>query len=258
MTRREAELEIQNRQLLLVQQQLALSRMRYADLFDFAPIGYATLRGDCRIEEINLAGATLLGRTPRQLIGRVFDEFVVANDLPKFHEHIERCRHSVERLTTELRLLACDSTTIDVELYTVATHEVEQGKLQCRCAIVNVTDRKHAEESLRRSEIELELRAKHHFLSEASAVFSGSLDYDTVLSNIVRMSIPQLADCCAIDMVQPDGSFVRSAVGHVDHDKEPLLWKLGKIPEGSPEAFGKSKVIRRRGRNSTLTLRILC
>src|SRR5262249_47190056 len=44
------ELEIQNRELLETQQQLAHSRMRYADLYDFSPIGYACLDEDGVIE----------------------------------------------------------------------------------------------------------------------------------------------------------------------------------------------------------------
>ena len=41
------ELEIQNRELRETQQQLAHSRIRYADLYDFSPIGHApgSMRG---------------------------------------------------------------------------------------------------------------------------------------------------------------------------------------------------------------------
>src|ERR1041384_5568293 len=58
------------------------------------------------------------------------------------------------------------------------------------------------------------------------------------------MSIPRLADCCVIDMVQADGTLVRSAVAHLDKAKEPLLRELGKLPDENNEAFGKTKVIR--------------
>ena len=236
--------EIQDRQLLMAQDQLAQTKLRYADLFDFAPIGYCTLDENGIIEEINLAGARLLGGTPRQFIRHRFDESLVDEGKQEFHNHLMRGRDSGQRLRTELQVVPKDSEPIVVELYTIATREMEFGRIQSRCAIINITERRRAEEELKRSYVELELRSKHHFLSEASAAFSASLRYETVLENIVRMSIPRLADCCVIDMVQPDESLIRSAVAHLDKSKERLLWELGKLPEDSNEAFGKSKVIR--------------
>jgi PAS domain S-box-containing protein len=244
MSTREIELELQNRELLRTQQQLAQSRMRYADLFDFAPIGYVTLDSDCKVSEMNLAGARLLGGTPNQFMGQAFDKFVFPADQRRFRDHIERCRKPEQRVHMELRLVPADGSQIIIDLYSVAGREMERGTLQYRCAIVNITERKSAEEALRRSQAELELRANHHFLSEASAVFSASLDYETALSNVVRMSIPRLADCCVVDMVDDDGVLDRAAAAHIDHSKEDVLWGLGKMPGDRNAAFGKSKVIR--------------
>jgi PAS domain S-box-containing protein len=229
---------------LLSQKQLAESRMRYADLFDFAPIGYATLNERGRFEEVNLACARLLGGTTRQFIGQAFADYVVEEARSGFREHLTRCRESGKRTQIELRLIPHHGDPTVVELYTVAGLEMVQGKLQFRCALINITERKHAEEALHRSQIELELRAKHHFLSEASAVFSRSLDYATVLESVVRMSIPRLADCCVVDIVHVDGSLKRDAVAHLDGDKEDLLRKLANLPGDRNEVFGKSKVIR--------------
>ena len=98
------ELEIQNRELRATQQQLAHSRIRYADLYDFSPIGYASLDEESNIVEINITGGKLLGENPHKLIGRQFSEFVATQDLPAFKLHLRRCRWSRQQKSIELRL----------------------------------------------------------------------------------------------------------------------------------------------------------
>src|SRR5262245_28300398 len=63
------ELELQNEELLRIQAELAESRDRYADLYDFAPVGYLTLDKDCRIIESNLTAAMMIGVKRGVLLG---------------------------------------------------------------------------------------------------------------------------------------------------------------------------------------------
>src|SRR5947208_3551902 len=76
------ELEIQNRELRATQEQLAHSRMRYADLYDFSPIGYASLDENGQIVEINITGGKLLRENPHKLIARPFVDFISPEDVP--------------------------------------------------------------------------------------------------------------------------------------------------------------------------------
>src|SRR5213592_1252815 len=78
------ELEIQNRELRATQQQLTHSRMRYADLYDFSPIGYSSLDEHGCIAEMNSTGGKLLGDNPHKLIGRPFIDFLVPEDSQAF------------------------------------------------------------------------------------------------------------------------------------------------------------------------------
>ena len=56
------ELELQNEELRRVQDELQAARTKYIYLYDFAPVGYFTLDQTGVIEEVNLAGAALIGR----------------------------------------------------------------------------------------------------------------------------------------------------------------------------------------------------
>ncbi len=68
----QAELEMQNLELKEAQQQLEESRNHYADLYDYAPVGYLTLDKTGNILSINLTGASLLGKERAYLIDKPF------------------------------------------------------------------------------------------------------------------------------------------------------------------------------------------
>ena len=80
----QVELELQNQTLLEMRQQLEQSLKRYTDLYDFAPVGYATLASNGAIQEINRAGAKLLGMECAHLIERRLGLFVTADTRPIF------------------------------------------------------------------------------------------------------------------------------------------------------------------------------
>jgi PAS domain S-box-containing protein len=63
------EITVQNEQLLLAQGELEDARDRYADLFDFAPIGYLILDSHGSIRQINLTATALLERSRSFLVG---------------------------------------------------------------------------------------------------------------------------------------------------------------------------------------------
>lgn len=81
------ELEMQNEPLRQAQAELEKSRDRYADLYDFAPVGYLTLNSEAMVDEINLTGAALLGMERSKLIHRRFANFVTPADRDQWHRH---------------------------------------------------------------------------------------------------------------------------------------------------------------------------
>ncbi|HEX6289580.1 MAG TPA: ATP-binding protein [Herpetosiphonaceae bacterium] len=56
------------------------------------------------------------------------------------------------------------------------------------------------------------------FLAEASRLLSNSLDYETTLQSVAQLSVPILADWCAVDILQDDQT-IRELVAHVDPSK---------------------------------------
>jgi PAS domain S-box-containing protein len=58
-----------------------------------------------------------------------------------------------------------------------------------------------------------------YYLAEASRVLATTLDYQKTLKQVAQLSVPDLADWCAVDMAGDDGSIVRLAVAHADPSK---------------------------------------
>src|SRR5215467_3897232 len=82
------ELELQNEELRQAQLELAESRDRYSDLYEFAPIGYVTLDVKGRIAESNLAAAAMLGTDRVHLIGAAISRFVARESWDDCHLHL--------------------------------------------------------------------------------------------------------------------------------------------------------------------------
>src|SRR4051794_24090442 len=64
------------------------------------------------------------------------------------------------------------------------------------------------------------------FLAQASGLLAASLDYERTLSQVARLAVPDVADWCAIDIVQPDGTTRQVTSVHPDLDAEALLLEL--------------------------------
>ncbi len=105
--------------------------------------------------------------------------------------------------------------------------------------VLDITERKKAEEErdllflrerIARDEAEA-ARRRIGLLAEAGAVLSTSLDYAATLSRVARLTIPEFADCCLVDVLGEDGCMRQLAAAHADPEREPLLRELGQYRE---------------------------
>jgi len=85
----------------------------------------------------------------------------------------------------------------------------------------------------------------HRFLSEASRVLAGSLDYHETLRAVARLAVPRIADWCAVDLAAGD-EIERVAVAHVgEHAPEPRpgMGVHGVLRGGAAELYGDSAML---------------
>jgi len=135
------ELEMQNEELRKSEIALTRARDSYADLYDFAPVGYVSINGKGFIKQANLTMADMLGADRRDLINRLFSGFVVAEDEDIYYLHRKKILDSERRQSTELRLKKADSTMFWARIeITVVRNE---GLLM---AVSDISARKQSEE----------------------------------------------------------------------------------------------------------------
>ncbi len=93
-----------------------------------------------------------------------------------------------------------------------------------------------------------EANRRLRFLSEASAVLADSLDYQTTLQNLARLSVPWLADWCGINVMEPDGRIADIAVAHADPAKVQMALELQARYPADPDALHGYQEVFRTGR----------
>ncbi|MFW6078034.1 MAG: ATP-binding protein [Gemmatimonadota bacterium] len=95
----------------------------------------------------------------------------------------------------------------------------------------DITERRGREESQR-------------FLVEASQVLASSLDYAETLRHVARLAVPQIADWCAVNVLDA-GRIRLLAVAHTDPDREALARDVARRWPSDPDAeTGVARVLR--------------
>ena len=148
-----AQIEAQNHALQETLDELELSRFRYADLYDYAPVGYFTLDCNGCIQEINLTAASLFGRLPEYLLGLPLINLIAKSYHKIFLNHIQKCRSINEKVVTELALNNKEGKSgMYVQLISNCVENKIGTPTNFRTIITDVSERKLLEKEISRFE----------------------------------------------------------------------------------------------------------
>jgi PAS domain S-box-containing protein len=192
------ELETQNDELRRAQAELAFSRDRFNDLYDFAPVGYVTLDAAETIVECNLTLVTLFGIERKRMLGVPFFRYVVSDHQNLLRFHLATASETDAMQRCELMLRRGDGSTFPAQFEIVSAKDHASFALIYRIAIMNVTERWQAEEQLKASlrDKEVLLREIHHRVKNNLQIISSlvSLQGDTVADESARLVLADVRD----------------------------------------------------------------
>jgi PAS domain S-box-containing protein len=221
-------------QRIIAEEALRASEQRFRLLFEQSPDAILLLDpfaadGQWPIVDCNAAACRMTGFTMNELVGRSIDQVrAVPTTAQQDSDYLAELRHNWT-LTFELQNRRKDGTTYDVECSVSLV--VSAGRELVLEIERDITERKAVEESL-------------HYLVDATTQLVTSIDYQTTLTQVAQLTVPRLADWCAVDLIMPDGSYRRMAVAHTDPDKVALAWELEQhfgfdpdLPEGAAKVL---------------------
>jgi PAS domain S-box-containing protein len=150
------QLEMQNEELQRAQAELALSKLRYFDLFDLAPVGYMTVSEQGIITESNLTAATMLGTARNELEKAPFTRFIHNDDHDIYYLHRKHLFETGIPQVCELRLARADGSTIWARAEAAAALEGESGRQACKVILSDITEHKREHDQLLKTNERLE------------------------------------------------------------------------------------------------------
>src|SRR3954447_1769041 len=191
-------------------------------LFATAPVGLAFLDVDQRYVRVNPAFATMNGAPVEDHLGRrVIDvPGPLAADLAALaREAVDGGVPLLEREggdgdgggPGEARHWIASCTPV---------RGLDDQVIGIGVTVIDITERRALLEAERAA------RLRADFLARAGSMLDSSLDFEETLVNVANIAIPEIADWCAVSILDESGELREVAVAHVDPERRLLAREL--------------------------------
>ncbi|KJS29358.1 MAG: hypothetical protein VR64_21310 [Desulfatitalea sp. BRH_c12] len=132
--------------------ELRQSEDRFRRLWEQSPLGYQSLDAQGRFVEVNKSWIDILGYAREEVIGRSFAEFLHPDWREHFKTNFPRFKAVGEILGAEFEMVKKDGSLITVSFNGKISRDDDGLFRQTHCVLHDITERRQAEEALRRSE----------------------------------------------------------------------------------------------------------
>jgi PAS domain S-box-containing protein len=144
----EEELLTQNEQLIAAQHIAEAERLRYQNLFEFAPDGYLVTNLSGTVQEANQAAAALLNIEQRFLIGKPLVTYVAQVDRANFRSLLSQIQSTCRVQGWEVTMQRRQAEPITTEITVETVKDINGAPVGLRWQLRDISDRKKAETAL--------------------------------------------------------------------------------------------------------------
>lgn len=177
--------------------------------------------------------------TPAALIGAEIDKVMA-----KFELHDEEGRAVEQSELPRVRVLAGEGSPPPLLLALVNRNTRERRWVITRASELVEPDERYV---LVVSEDVTEVKESERFertLARAGELASLGLEDREMLERVAELVVPELADWCRIDLLDPRGNPAPVVIAHTDPEKVALGWELARRFPTDPEVSGVWRVLR--------------
>jgi PAS domain S-box-containing protein len=156
----QVELEMQNEELQRSSYELETIFRRYADLFDFAPVGLFILDKIGIVKDVNLAGFTMLSQQKREIENKRFQSYIHPAYTDPFYFFLQQLLFTGEKQTIELRMLNKNGTVLYVIIQGQLLKKSKGETQEYLLAVIDISEKKNAAEALLKAHQDLDIKVK--------------------------------------------------------------------------------------------------
>ena len=172
----------------MAEETLKENEERFRLLYERAPLGYQSLDEAGRIIDVNQTWLETLGFERGDVMGHLFDDFLVPEHSQPFRDEFARLRDTGESRDAEFEMIRRDGTKLIVAFVGRVSYD-EQGRFrQAHCILNDVTEQKRLEEQLlRASRLEMAGRIAGQVAHDLNNLLAPLVAYP----ELMRMQLPQ-------------------------------------------------------------------
>ncbi len=191
------ELEMQNDELKISKEKVENQQIKFAGLFNLAPVGYLILDKNGIITEVNNTACYLLDVLKRNLLSRCFRSFINPDEAQLFYTFLRTLFQSETQQNCQLTLITPKGKGLYVQIEGIAGQNPILRENECYITIVDITERRLAELTLKDTKERLEIAL------EASDAGTWQIDLKTEQISLDEFSceIYGLSNCNSIQAI---------------------------------------------------------
>ena len=190
------------------------------------------------VQAWNPAAERMFGYTAAEAIGRSIRIIIPDDRQDEEDAVLDRIRRGQKVDHYETIRRRKDGVLLPISLTVSPIVDDHGGVIGASKIARDISERKRAERERQRE------AARVAFLARVAETLARSLDYETTLKGIAALTVPHLADWCAVDILREDGEVSRVAVEHVDPSKTPVTEELRGDFDGPAAPYSAAHVIR--------------